>query len=428
MRRSSRAACYNNGVDTIASQIANIVHTPGFALYAVLAIGLVVYFLLLAPDRKTQHVVDLLRELDVITQKLSEAERIGSFGSFAWDFADPSASFWSEEMYTLTGLVKRRKPPAIDVFAEIAHEEDRASVKRQWELAQEQPGDFGFVFRALAPSGQVRYLRVQGKTTFNVHKQALVQGVAHDITKEMGVDRAKSEFVSLASHQLKTPITSIRWIAEALEKEGAGSFTPEQMQYVSTIRQESERMIGMVNDFLNVSRLELGTLAVQIEDFDVCELARGVIMEQQHAADAGHLTLTLICASSLPHLSADKNLVRMILQNLVSNAIKYTMPQGKVECEISTSGVLRESVAIRVSDTGIGIPKEEQDRVFEKLHRASNARSALADGTGLGLYLVKTIVDLAGGSISFESTAGKGTTFHVSLPLFWESREGKVVQ
>ena len=118
----------------------------------------------------------------------------------------------------------------------------------------------------------------------------------------------------------------------------------------------------------------------------------------------------------------------MVFQNLISNAIKYTPPRGSVECEISKGGVLRETFLIRVSDTGIGIPRDEQGRVFEKLHRATNAQVLVPNGTGLGLYMVKTIIDKAGGNITFESREGKGTTFYVSLPLEKKQVKNKSVK
>lgn len=379
--------------------------------------AVVVTFVLAAPNRSRNKKQELIHELAVITEKLNEAEKIGKFGSFLWNLGDPKASYWSDEMYNLTGLMKRRTPPALDVFERIADEDDREAVRRTWSAAQREPGPFNFDMR-VAVGGQFRHLRVQGKTSITDVSKPLIQGVVHDVTKEKQVDEAKSEFVSLASHQLKTPLTSIKWVAEALER-SAGDLSPEQLQFVQTIRRESERMMSMINDFLNVSRLELGTLPQQWEDFEIGSLAQGVIAEQQPAADEKNIALTLTIAPSIPHVSGDKNLTHMLLQNLISNAIKYTPRGGRVSCDITKAGILRENVSIIVRDTGIGIPKDEQEHVFEKLHRASNARALVSEGTGLGLYLVKRIVDKAGGTISFSSEEGKGTTFHVLLPLSW---------
>lgn len=255
----------------------------------------------------------------------------------------------------------------------------------------------------------------------------IIQGVAHDITKEMEVDRAKSEFVSLASHQLKTPITSIRWLSEALQRGSLGKLLPEQEKYVAGMHEASERMVALINDILNVSRIETDTLAIRPEPFDVCELAKSVLDEQRHTAEEKKLSLTLIAAPEMPIVHMDKQLVRMLFQNLFSNAIKYTPEHGTVSCEISLAKAVRETIFVKIQDTGIGIPKAEQSRVFEKLHRASNALASVPDGTGLGLYLVKTIIDKVGGGITFESIEGKGTTFFVSIPVVWKASGEKAL-
>ncbi len=395
------------------------------AFSVIIALG-VVYRLATSSERAQTRLATILLELAEVTKKLDEAEKIGNFGSFNWNFTDPSASFWSEEMYRLCGLVPRKKPPTIAAFIATAHEKDREDVQKTLETAQKQPGDFSCKFRTVAPSGQVRYLHVQGVTALTDKKQPrLIRGVAHDITLEKEVDRAKSEFVSLASHQLKTPLSAIKWATEALLTGAVGTLSAEQTDYMSKILKENQRMIDMVNNLLNVSRIELGTFSTQREELNLRELANGVIDEQKHMADEKRVTILLSCPANMPSMWADKTLVRMVFQNLISNSIKYTPNGGKVECEISIDGGRIDSLLLRVADTGIGIPKEEQGRVFERLHRATNAQALVPDGTGLGLYLVKMILDHAGGVITFESTEGEGTTFYASLPLEWKQDSPK---
>ena len=411
------------------SLIANpTVVLTALGIFSVLVAGFLFQRMAKAPAQGEARVVELVNKLDAMARKLSEAEHIGKFGSFAWDFTDVSASFWSDEMFELCGLKPHPgKPPFVDTIVSTIHDKDRDEAKINWDKVLHQPGAFNFMFRTVALTGQVRYLRVQGTTTFGPSRTLkLIQGVAQDITKEVEVDKAKTEFVSLASHQLKTPLTAIKWISEALGSGSPGTLTPQQADYVHKLHDENQRMIDMVNDLLNVSRIELGTLALQLTDVDVLELMRGVIDEQQHTADEKKVSIKLTSSPSLPHLTAaDRNLARMVLQNLLSNAIKYTPAGGQVSCDLSLSGVQREAVFVRVTDTGIGIPKTEQSRVFERLHRASNARNLVPDGTGLGLYLLKTIVDRAGGSVTFESIEGKGTTFYVSLPTIWQGTKEK---
>ncbi|TSC85604.1 MAG: sensory transduction histidine kinase [Parcubacteria group bacterium Gr01-1014_8] len=409
--------------------------SPLIAVAGVLLFLLVIaaYLALSARWTAEQHVADLVHKIDAVSEKLSEAEKIGKFGSFTWDIEDPSESFWSEEMYALTGLFQRDKPPAIEAMVEVAHKADKEAVRTAWKSAMMRAGPFTFTYRIVLGSEQIRHVRVHGVTSVTSvgsEKRLLrITGVMHDITKEMEIDKAKSEFVSLASHQLKTPLTSIRWLSEALLGGKAGELVEKEKEYVSQILDANRRMVEMVNELLNVSKIELGTFATDLEEFDVCDLLARVVEEQKHMVDAKSIALRCICASDVPHLQGDKAMVRMILQNLVSNAIKYTLAKGSVECEITTGGARQDMLFIRVSDTGIGIPKAEQGRVFEKLHRASNAAELVPDGTGLGLYVVKSIAEKTGGNATFDSIEGKGTTFRVSVPLVWkENYEKKSVE
>lgn len=420
-------------VETVMASAAQLASTPIFPLalagvfvFVVVALG--VYFISTAGRRADARVSQLVRDLAEARAKLLEAQEVGRFGTFLWDLQDPSKSFWSEETFKLFGLVKRATPPAADSIMVTVHEKDRPISSEEWQKVLTTPGDFVISFRTVAPSGQVRYLEMRGKTSFDGdHKPRTIQGVVHDITKEKDIDRAKSEFVSLASHQLKTPLTSMRWLSESLLGPKADSLTETQRHYVNEIHDASRRMAEMVNDLLNVSRIELGTLAMRIEEFDAVELLRAVESEQHHAAEQKHISVKLICAENLPHLHADKSQVRMVMQNLISNAIKYTPENGSVEAELSLAGAGREVLFFRVTDTGIGIPKDQRDKVFNKMFRATNAQTQVPDGTGLGLYVIKTILEHAKGGITFDTKEGQGSTFYASIPLVWEAQKSPVV-
>ncbi len=380
-----------------------------------------VYFVSTTQARARRHTVAILGELGAITAKLSEGERLGKFGTFAWDFEYPEKSFWSEQMYVLSGLVKRRHIPSVEDILASVHEEDREHAKSAWNAALQKSSAFSFTYRTKGLEGEIRNVRVEGSTKLNISKRpSSVSGVIRDITKEVEVDRAKSEFVSLASHQLKTPLTAVRWYSEALMKGAAGELSVAQLKYVGTIEEANRRMIDLVNELLNISRIELNTFSQNPEEIDLRDLVDSVVEEQRQTAEARQLKLNISIAD-VPHIVADKAMARMVFQNLISNAIKYTPNGGTISCTVEVGGAKKEGIFVRISDTGIGIPKKDQSRVFEKLHRASNARVLVSDGTGLGLYVVKLILEHAGGGITFESTESKGTTFFVTFPLDWRT-------
>lgn len=250
--------------------------------------------------------------------------------------------------------------------------------------------------------------------------------VFKDITVETEVDRAKTEFVSLASHQLRTPLSTVSWYAEMLLSGDAGKLGRDQRQYVQEVYQANRRMVELVNALLNVSRLELGTFAVEPITLDLVEQVKTVTGELAHQIEGKKQKLVERYDPDLPKIKADPNLVRIIFQNLVSNAVKYTPDKGTITVAISTAKkghdfggkiLAKDSYIIEVKDTGFGIPRKQQHLIFTKLFRADNVKEKDTDGTGLGLYIIKSIVDQVGGTIHFVSRENKGTSFFVSIPL-----------
>ena len=237
----------------------------------------------------------------------------------------------------------------------------------------------------------------------------------HDIQEEKDIDRAKTEFVSLASHQLSTPLSTVNWYAEMLLAGDAGKLNKEQKKYVDEVYRGTQRMVELVNALLNVSRLELGTFAVEPKPTDIGKLVQSAIDEQSPQINGKGLRVETAFDNAIPLVPADPKLLRMVVQNLLSNAVKYTPQAGTIGVSLSLNS--QKNVLLKVSDTGYGIPKSQHDKIFTKLFRADNVREKDTEGTGLGLYVVKAIIDQSGGAIWFESEENKGTTFYVTVPL-----------
>ncbi|MEA2715269.1 MAG: two-component system, OmpR family, phosphate regulon sensor histidine kinase PhoR [Candidatus Parcubacteria bacterium] len=250
--------------------------------------------------------------------------------------------------------------------------------------------------------------------------------VFRDITREKEIDKAKSEFITLASHQLKTPPTAIKLLTERLLGSNIGTLTEKQKEYLGDIHSTNERMIELVNALLNVSRIELGAFTINVEEKNVCAIIQNILDELQPIIDKKRLQLKTLFPVKNILLMLDEPLFRIVINNLVTNAIFFTAEGGEiqVECEVVEKGqsigerLLREnSFVVVISDTGLGIPQKDQDKLFTKFFRADNARNQSPSGTGLGLYIVKSVLDHSGGLIWFISKAAEGTAFYVAIPM-----------
>jgi PAS domain S-box-containing protein len=242
-----------------------------------------------------------------------------------------------------------------------------------------------------------------------------VINVFRDITREKEIDRAKTEFVSLASHQLRTPLSSINWYTEMLLDGDAGTITGEQREYLEEIHSGNKRMIGLVNALLNVSRIEMGVFMVEPEPASITEIAGAVISDLTTLFVEKKIAFSTSFEPNLPIVNVDTKLLNIIFQNLLSNAIKYTPVGGMVTVSIKKED--DKFIVIKVSDTGCGIPANQHSKIFTKLFRADNVIPMDTEGTGLGLYIVKSILDHSGATIGFVSEEHKGTTFTIELPL-----------
>lgn len=241
--------------------------------------------------------------------------------------------------------------------------------------------------------------------------------VFRDETKEKEVDRMKTEFVSLASHQLKAPLTAINGYTSMLLEEEVGQLNPQQKEFLHYVEKSATNMVALISDFLNVTKLEAGHIIVEPEPTDLKKFLQGLIDEVKPVADAKKCKIQYVADDEFLQVPVDPKLFSQVAHNLLTNAIKYskTSPDGEVKVQLRKSEDGKELI-LSVSDNGIGIPKGEQDKIFARLYRASNAVQSQSEGTGLGLYLAKQIAESAGGRIWFESEENKGTQFHAAIP------------
>ena len=234
-----------------------------------------------------------------------------------------------------------------------------------------------------------------------------------DITEQKAIDKVKTEFVSLASHQLRTPLSAMKWYGEMVLSGDDGELTPKQRNHIERIYHGNERMIDLVNLLLSASRLELGSLKIDIVNINPVQISREILEELSQLIGEKNLHIIENYSGDADNFYSDEKLLRMIIQNLLSNAAKYTNEEGEIHIKIALTN---ENMTLEVRDNGLGIPEEQQDLIFSKMFRADNARLQVTDGTGLGLYIVKEAVEALSGEIRFTSKENEGTMFTVVLP------------
>jgi len=251
-------------------------------------------------------------------------------------------------------------------------------------------------------------------------------GVERDITKAKEIDTAKNEFISLASHQMRTPLTAINWYSEMLLGGDAGELNAKQKEYFNAIYAAGQQMNEIIKTFLHILRLEAGSIAMNAVPVDLSGMVRSTIEESGLAIDKKHLRVSEQVQEALPLPKVDPELARVILQNLISNAVKYTPEKGEVTVSLekvaqgsSIAGrtAAADSVLVSVRDTGIGIAEADRDKISTKFFRAENAKTWDPNGNGLGLYMTDRMIRTARGALWFTSEVGKGTTFYALLPI-----------
>jgi signal transduction histidine kinase len=231
-------------------------------------------------------------------------------------------------------------------------------------------------------------------------------------------NRMKSEFVGIVSHQLRTPLSSLKWSLELLRTKRLGEINDKQMEYLDVIKDSNDRMIKLVNDLLSVNRIDQQRLEMRPKNFNIEELIEKEIKELMPITNAHNVNLQYEKPKNLPQVYADQDKVQMVVQNLIDNAIKYSKKEGgSIIISAETDRKNNKMVKVTVKDDGIGIPDMFKSQIFGKFFRGDNLIKQRVEGTGLGLFIAKGIIHLSGGEIDFRSEENQGSTFWFTLPI-----------
>ena len=279
-------------------------------------------------------------------------------------------------------------------------DEDRRLLERSLELSSKE---FSELNKRLRSENETIEREVRNRTEELTRANAELQEL----------DKRKSEFLSIAAHQLRTPLSGLKWALDMLIRGEAGAVSDEQKVLLMKSYEGNERLISLVNDMLQANRIERGALPISAVSTQLLDLVDNVLYEVLPSASKTGVSIRFDRRDeALPPLMVDPEQMRAVFQNLIENAVKYSQPDGEVTISASRIG---DGVQFAISDHGIGIPEGEQARIFSRFFRASNAKKKDPNGTGLGLYIAKSIIDMHGGKIWLESGEGKGATFYFTL-------------
>ncbi len=240
--------------------------------------------------------------------------------------------------------------------------------------------------------------------------------VLHNITREKLIERMKTEFVSITAHQLRTPLSAIKWTLKMLLEGDLGKITKEQEEFIGKTYQSNERMISLINDLLNVARIEEGRYIYNPVLSDITKLIQSLIDQCKDELNIKNISLEFEKPKKkLPQILIDVEKVNFAVQNLLDNAIRYNRLGGSIKISLKSN---KKEIQFSIKDSGVGIPKKQEKRIFTKFFRAANVTRMETEGSGLGLFIVKNIIEAHKGRIWFESKEGKGTIFHFTLPIY----------
>jgi two-component system cell cycle sensor histidine kinase PleC len=372
-----------------------------------------------------QHEIELERR----EKQLSEAQKIGRMGHWYWE-AGQQKMEWSDQIYSIFGVEKGTFIPTMDNINALLLKRDLGKTHRVFQRALARKKDYELEFRVRGPKGGIRFIHCEGRCKLDA-KTGEVEaffGIMQDITERTLHERAlqdakdaaesayasKTRFLANMSHELRTPLNAIIGFSEMIQSQLLGPVgNPRYLGYVGDIQRAGKHLLALINDILDMSKIEVGKYELYVEEINVGKIiCQALNMVEGHAHDAQVRLIT----DDLPmdiHIMADRRALMQVLLNLMSNAVKFTNPGGSVEirCQRELGGV-----AIMVSDTGVGIPQDKINIVTMPFEQVGSELTRKHEGSGLGLAITKDLIELHGGTLEIESEVGVGTTVTVLLP------------
>lgn len=365
---------------------------------------------------------------------LANAQRIAGLGSWRWDL-ETNEIRGSDEAYRIFAVDRATESITFDQFVGMVHPDDRDAVTQAIAASFEDGTVYSVVHRVVLADGTVRVVHERGETEFDENGDpAVMAGTAHDITEQHRIlqelegaksqaeesSRSKSQFLANMSHEFRTPLNAIIGYSEILKEDAVEAGQAESSTDLDRINVAGRHLLALVNEVLDLSKIEAGRMELYIEHFDVAELVSDLVSTVHPLAAADGNELTVDCAPDLDRMAADATKVRQILYNLLSNAVKFT-EQGRIAVKVrrlDEPGTENHGgwIVFTVTDSGIGMARDRIEAAFLAFDQLDPSTTRKYGGTGLGLAISRHYCDMMGGAISAESEPGCGSVFTVRLP------------
>jgi PAS domain S-box-containing protein len=354
---------------------------------------------------------DAEQQLRMLEERNRIALQSAEMASWDWNVKENKV-LWNEQHYILLGMEPDLEAKTTDYFLQFLHPNDKNQVENALRNAMEESGIYKAEFRIRRKdNNEVRWMSGFGRAIeWNDQKVSRMVGVLYDITERKNLEQQREDFLNIASHELKTPVTSIKAYGEMLEQTFEEIESPESVSLIHKLNSQVNRLNSLISDLLDTTKIAEGQLPLSYEDFNISELITELVDEFQQLSKKHHL-VTGCDKNIIVH--ADSKRIEQVITNLISNAIKYSPNGGQIDI---TCQMEAEHLKVSVSDHGIGIPEELQDKLFERFFRVRSGISNALPGMGLGLYITSGIIKRHGGTLGVQSEPGKGSVFYFTLP------------
>jgi signal transduction histidine kinase len=361
------------------------------------------------------YIINLLQQKErqalANMEALDRAQAIARLGSWEWDIQRDTIS-WSDQLYRMFGI-RAGRTITYKAYIERLHPDDRKLMTKTIERSLKTGRPYQVTHRVVI-GNKIRTIRGEGRVVKNASGEPVkIIGTAQDVTAEQELEQAKSDFVSIASHQLRTPATEVKMLLALLKDGYAGKLTRKQYKLIETAYHTNERQIKVANDLLGIARIDAGRIKLHKKPLELGQWLSTIAQNIQPMLEEKNQEFIFKPLKKSVTIKADAERLRLAVENLIDNASKYTPEGGTVTLQYAVSD---SHAVISVRDTGIGIAKSDQKDVFDIYTRIDSALSTQVGGSGLGLYLVKKLVDLHHGKVTVSSRPKAGSTFRIHLP------------